>query len=241
MFLVKQPSVVCCVLNSDLRPPHDLLHDIQTYPLFYDALYYPQYHLHVFSTAESFCSWLQLSLRFSSWIVFNVFTSVSDYVCCLWWFGAVCTGGWHLRNHILNLLCILIAASFRWSIPPKQKIDPKMSDRDKFGSRNYQLILRRMQLLPCTSYIKPTILDPKGKRKASEELHGQSPAKKSAGAQELLDMVLWRIKKCGVGRWWSLKAIHLFYCIFRCNIWLFTFTWAVFNTAVWRTRSICSL
>jgi hypothetical protein len=32
------------------------------YPLFYDALYYPQYHLRVFSTAENFCSWLQSSL-----------------------------------------------------------------------------------------------------------------------------------------------------------------------------------
>ena len=28
MFLVKQPSIVCRVLNSDLCPPHDLLHDI---------------------------------------------------------------------------------------------------------------------------------------------------------------------------------------------------------------------
>ena len=79
---------------------------------------------------------------------------------------------------------------FRWSIPPKRKIDPGMSDRDKFGSRNYQLILRRMQLLPCTSYVKASMLDPKGKRKASEEAHGQSPAKTSAGAQDLLDMDL---------------------------------------------------
>jgi hypothetical protein len=65
-----------------------------------------------------------------------------------------------------------------------------MSDRDKFRSRNYQLILRRMQLLPCTSYVKASMLDPKGKRKASEEAHGQSLAKKSAGAQDLLDMYL---------------------------------------------------
>jgi hypothetical protein len=79
---------------------------------------------------------------------------------------------------------------FRWSIPPKQKIDPKMSDRDKFELRNYQLILRRMQMLPCASYVKAAMLDPKDKRKASEEPHGQSPTKKSAGAQELLDMDL---------------------------------------------------
>ena len=62
MFLVKQPSVVCRVLSSNLCPPHDVLHDIETYPLFYDPLYYPQYHLHVFSTAENFCSWLQLGI-----------------------------------------------------------------------------------------------------------------------------------------------------------------------------------
>ena len=61
MFLVKQPSVVCRVLDSDLCPPHDVLHD-RNLSLFYDALYYPQYHLHVFSTAENFCSWLQSSL-----------------------------------------------------------------------------------------------------------------------------------------------------------------------------------
>jgi len=34
------------------------------------------------------------------------------------------------------------------------------------------------------------MLDPKGKRKASEEPYGQSEAKKAAGAQELLDMDL---------------------------------------------------
>ena len=65
-----------------------------------------------------------------------------------------------------------------------------MSDLDKFGSRNYQLILRRMQILPCASYVKAAMLDPKGKRKASEEPHEQSLMKKSAGAQELLDMDL---------------------------------------------------
>jgi len=62
MFLVKQPSVACRVLNSDLCPPHDLLHDIESYPIFYDALYYPQYHLCVFSTPENFYSWLQLCI-----------------------------------------------------------------------------------------------------------------------------------------------------------------------------------
>jgi len=34
------------------------------------------------------------------------------------------------------------------------------------------------------------MLDPKDRRKASEEAYGQSPAKKSAGAQDLLNMDL---------------------------------------------------
>jgi hypothetical protein len=67
----------------------------------------------------------------------------------------------------------------RWSIPTKTKVNYMMSDRDKFGSRNYQIVMRRMQLLPCTVYLKPTVLDPKGKRKASEEAVGQSAQKKS--------------------------------------------------------------
>ncbi|KAG2741941.1 hypothetical protein P692DRAFT_20821997 [Suillus brevipes Sb2] len=35
-----------------------------------------------------------------------------------------------------------------WAIPPLRQPKPKMSDRDKYGSRNFQIILRRMQLLP---------------------------------------------------------------------------------------------
>ncbi|KAG2149784.1 hypothetical protein BD769DRAFT_1381529 [Suillus cothurnatus] len=66
-----------------------------------------------------------------------------------------------------------------WSIPAKTKVNYMMSDRDKFGSRNYQIVMRRMQLLPCTVYLKPTVLDPKGKRKASEEAVGQLAQKKS--------------------------------------------------------------
>ncbi|KAG2750137.1 hypothetical protein P692DRAFT_20874652 [Suillus brevipes Sb2] len=56
-----------------------------------------------------------------------------------------------------------------WAIPPLRQPKPRMSDRDKYGSRNYQLILRRLQLLPCTSYSNPAVTDLKGKRKASEE------------------------------------------------------------------------
>ena len=100
MFLVKQPSVVYRVLNSDLCPPHDLLHDIESYPIFYDALYY------LVSSVPSPCLLNSRKLLFlvaimhklPSWIVFSVFTSVSDYVCCLWWLGAVCTSGWYCHD-----------------------------------------------------------------------------------------------------------------------------------------------
>ena len=92
MFLVKQPSVVYRVLNSDLCPPHACLLNSRKL-LFLVAIMH----------------------KFPSWIVFSVFTSLSDYVCCLWWFGAVCTSGWYCHDfcafHILNPLRILIAAS----------------------------------------------------------------------------------------------------------------------------------
>ena len=75
MFLVKQPSVVYRVLNSDLCPPHACLLNSRKL-LFLVAIMH----------------------KLPSWIVFSVFTSVSDYVCCLWWFGAVCTSGWYCHD-----------------------------------------------------------------------------------------------------------------------------------------------
>ena len=62
VFLSKHPSSCPRVLDATDCPPHNILHDIQTYPLFYDALYYPQYTESVYATAEKFCCWLQLSL-----------------------------------------------------------------------------------------------------------------------------------------------------------------------------------
>lgn len=50
------------------------------------------------------------------------------------------------------------------------------------------LILRRMQLLPCEAYLKPKILDPKGKRKVSEDAEDQSPAKKNVFEREAFTM-----------------------------------------------------
>ncbi|KAG2096713.1 uncharacterized protein F5147DRAFT_778221 [Suillus discolor] len=64
MFLIKQPSVKSHVLNYELCPPLDLMHDLDSYSAYYDPLYYPHYHPEIFSTPENFCAWLQASLSF---------------------------------------------------------------------------------------------------------------------------------------------------------------------------------
>jgi hypothetical protein len=65
-----------------------------------------------------------------------------------------------------------------------------MTDRDKYGSRNYQIILRRMQLLPCSSYLNPSSIDTKGKRKASEEPVDGGAAKKANNRDDDCDMLV---------------------------------------------------
>jgi hypothetical protein len=73
---------------------------------------------------------------------------------------------------------------YRWSILAKFKKHPSMSDREKFGLCNYQMILHQMRLLPCDAYLKPRILDSKDKRKASDDPEEQSPVKKNAFARD---------------------------------------------------------
>ncbi|KAG1844460.1 hypothetical protein F4604DRAFT_1937501 [Suillus subluteus] len=75
-----------------------------------------------------------------------------------------------------------------WAIPPLHQPKLRMSDRDKYGSRNYQLILRRLQLLPCSTYLNPSVLDVKGKRKASEEPEDEGAAKKLSVGDDDCDM-----------------------------------------------------
>jgi len=59
LFLCKRPSTNARVLELNDCPPHNLIHDITSYPLFYDPLYLPGDHLAVFATSDTFCSWLQ--------------------------------------------------------------------------------------------------------------------------------------------------------------------------------------
>jgi hypothetical protein len=58
MFISKHPSTCPRVLDATDYPPHNIIHDTQKYPLFYDALYYPQYNESVYAIAEKFCCWL---------------------------------------------------------------------------------------------------------------------------------------------------------------------------------------
>ncbi|KAG1891897.1 uncharacterized protein F5891DRAFT_1197265 [Suillus fuscotomentosus] len=67
---------------------------------------------------------------------------------------------------------------YRWNISKSDKDDA--SDRERLGSRNYQLIMCHMQLLPSVGYAKAEVL--KGKRKASEDLADSLQAKKHAAA-----------------------------------------------------------
>jgi hypothetical protein len=61
-FLCKRPSTNPRVLDANDCPPHNLAHDLTSYPLFYDPLYYPSHHSAVFATADTFCRWLESAL-----------------------------------------------------------------------------------------------------------------------------------------------------------------------------------
>lgn len=53
-FLVKQPSVLSRVLCESQCPPHNVIHDISQYDIFYDPLYSPT----LFHSEQSVCDWL---------------------------------------------------------------------------------------------------------------------------------------------------------------------------------------
>lgn len=62
MFLCKTPCRVARVLDERYCPPPALAHNISDYPIYYDALYYPQYYPSFFESPENFCSWVARSL-----------------------------------------------------------------------------------------------------------------------------------------------------------------------------------
>jgi len=56
--LCKQLCTMTRVLNLAERPPYDVEHAIEDYPLYYDPLYYPSCFLELFESAESVCTLL---------------------------------------------------------------------------------------------------------------------------------------------------------------------------------------
>jgi hypothetical protein len=76
----------------------------------------------------------------------------------------------------------------RWNIGKSNKDDA--TDRERLGSRNYQLIMRRMQLLPLMGYAKADLV--KGKRKATDEIDGDLQTKKAqvmSGEDECMEVL----------------------------------------------------
>jgi hypothetical protein len=59
---VKLPCRLARVLDEGHCPPSHEPHDINHYPHYYDALYYPQCHSATFESPEIFCTWLKTSL-----------------------------------------------------------------------------------------------------------------------------------------------------------------------------------
>jgi hypothetical protein len=56
--------------------------------------------------------------------------------------------------------CIYKMLSYcRWDIPPKEFVNPSSRPQDINGSRTYQLILQKMQLLPDAAVTKQAIID----------------------------------------------------------------------------------
>ena len=62
-FLSKRACTASRVLLLTDCPPHDVPHLPFEYPIYYDALYYPEFHGPVFDTPPSFLRWLSLSLK----------------------------------------------------------------------------------------------------------------------------------------------------------------------------------
>lgn len=79
----------------------------------------------------------------------------------------------------------------RWEITPKQKNNgpatgsgKPASRKDEFGSRIYQMIVEKMEILPQFSMEPLTPTMDKGKRKARDEHDEASPAKKASNLRD---------------------------------------------------------
>jgi hypothetical protein len=59
LFLYNYLSVMAHMLNEVQCSTHDVDHTVETYPNYYDPIYYPDLHAHIYVSASLFCSWLQ--------------------------------------------------------------------------------------------------------------------------------------------------------------------------------------
>ena len=63
VFLCKQPSELPRVLCASYCPPHDVSHEIDDYPLYYDPLYFPSCYANIFDSEVGVCQWLLTGLQ----------------------------------------------------------------------------------------------------------------------------------------------------------------------------------
>ncbi|KAJ3574414.1 hypothetical protein NP233_g1788 [Leucocoprinus birnbaumii] len=186
LFLVKSPCRVLHVLAPGTTPSHDVAHDISQYPLYYDPIYYPEYHRAVFMSPSSICAWLEDALNFHLRYCPNCLGCIlgRDSICPLVTFTLSCgfvvavsgeQAAWSLAgiaSPSFMVCCALkrllpgpIARRSRLASGAGARLLPEVGHP---SSRVYQMILRKMQLHPCTlpgfNFSMPS--DIKGKKHA---------------------------------------------------------------------------
>ena len=57
-FINKRACMAACVSVYEDCSPHNTMHETDDYPLYYDALYFPELHLSTFKTMETVKAWL---------------------------------------------------------------------------------------------------------------------------------------------------------------------------------------
>ena len=64
----KQPSELSRALCTSECPPHNVLHDMNDYPSYYDPVYFPTNYPSIFDSEDSVCEWLLMGLKKHSFV-----------------------------------------------------------------------------------------------------------------------------------------------------------------------------
>ncbi len=64
MFLFKHPCCSVHIIEATHYPELDSDVNISQYPVYYDALYYPQYHLNTFASSKGVSAWLHKCFQY---------------------------------------------------------------------------------------------------------------------------------------------------------------------------------